>query len=166
MYEIISAKKLTDNIHSFVIKAERVARRCLPGQFVIVRSHEDAERIPLTICDYDRENSTVTLVFQTVGAGSLRLAELSTGDFLHDIVGPLGCESELCNTDISELKNKNILFVAGGVGTAPVFPQVKWLKENGVDCDVIVGAKTKDMLILDWFEYILYHCDINLHQQI
>lgn len=149
MYEIISAKKLTDNIHSFVIKAERVARRCLPGQFVIVRSHEDAERIPLTICDYDRENSTVTLVFQTVGAGSLRLAELSTGDFLHDIVGPLGCESELCNTDISELKNKNILFVAGGVGTAPVFPQVKWLKENGVDCDVIVGAKTKDLLIME-----------------
>ena len=110
MYEIIKAEMLTDNIYSFVVKAPRIAKSCLPGQFVIVRSHEDAERIPLTICDYDRENSTVTLVFQVVGAGSLRLSELNTGDSLHDIVGPLGCESELCNTDISELKNKNILF--------------------------------------------------------
>ena len=145
----MNAQKLTDNIYSFVVKAQRVASSCLPGQFVIVRSHENAERIPLTICDYDRENSTITLVFQIVGAGSLRLSRLNTGDFLHDVVGPLGRESELCNTDISELKNKNILFVAGGVGTAPVFPQVKWLKEHGVDCDVIVGAKTKDMLIME-----------------
>ncbi|MBQ8057836.1 MAG: sulfide/dihydroorotate dehydrogenase-like FAD/NAD-binding protein [Ruminococcus sp.] len=149
MYEILNAKMLTNNIYSFVVKAERVSASCLPGQFVIVRSHSDAERIPLTICDYDRENKTITLVFQVVGAGSLRLSRLSTGDFLHDVAGPLGCASELCNTDIDELKKKSILFVAGGVGTAPVFPQVKWLKENGVDSDVIIGAKTKDMLIME-----------------
>ena len=149
MYEILNAKKLTDNIYYFDVKAERVASSCLPGQFVIVRSHADAERIPLTICDYDRENGTITLVFQVVGAGSLRLSYLKAGDFLHDVAGPLGCASDLCETEISQLKNKSILFVAGGVGTAPVYPQVKWLKENSVDCDVIIGAKTKDMLILE-----------------
>ena len=106
MYEILNAKMLTNNIYSFVVKAERVSASCLPGQFVIVRSHSDAERIPLTICDYDRENKTITLVFQVVGAGSLRLSRLSTGDFLHDVAGPLGCASELCNTDIDELKKK------------------------------------------------------------
>ncbi len=149
MYEIINAKKLTDNIYSFVVRAERVASACLPGQFVIVRSHCDAERIPLTICDYDRENKTITLVFQVVGAGSLRLSRLKAGDCLHDVAGPLGRASELCDTSLDELKSKSILFVAGGVGTAPVFPQVKWLKEHGVDSDVIIGAKTKEMLIME-----------------
>ncbi|MBQ8860289.1 MAG: sulfide/dihydroorotate dehydrogenase-like FAD/NAD-binding protein [Ruminococcus sp.] len=149
MYPILSAEKLTDNIFSFKVKAERVASSCLPGQFVIVRSHSDAERIPLTICDYSREDGTITLVFQIIGAGTLRLAKLTTGDSMHDVVGPLGCASDLCSLPIDELKAKNIVFVAGGVGTAPVFPQVKWLKENSIDCDVIIGAKTKDLIILE-----------------
>ena len=131
------------------VKAKRVADACLPGQFVIVRTHEDGERIPLTICDYDREAGTITIVFQIVGAGTFEMAKLKAGDAFHDVVGPLGQPSELTGEPKEELMKKRILFVAGGVGTAPVYPQVKWLKEQGVDADVIVGAKTKDLLILE-----------------
>ena len=149
MYQILKAEELTTNIYLMVVKAPRVAKSCLPGQFVIVRTKEDSERIPLTICDYDRKNGTITIVFQIVGAGTQFMSELKAGDAFHDFVGPLGCPSEFCNEPLDELKKKSILFVAGGVGTAPVYPQVKWLKENGVLADVIVGAKTKDLLILE-----------------
>ena len=132
-----------------VVDAKRVAKSCEPGQFVIVRMDEDSERIPLTICDYDREKGTVTIVFQIVGAGTQMMSELKTGDAFHDFVGPLGRPSEFVSEDMETLKNKKILFVAGGVGTAPVYPQVKWLHQHGIDADVIVGAKTKDILILE-----------------
>lgn len=131
------------------VKARRVADSCLPGQFVIVRTQEDGERIPLTICDYDREEGTITIVFQIVGAGTFEMAKLKAGDSFHDVVGPLGRPSDLTEETPDELQKKRILFVAGGVGTAPVYPQVKWLKEQGVSADVIVGAKTKDLLILE-----------------
>ncbi len=149
MYQILKAQELTTNIYEMVVKAPRVAKSCLPGQFVIVRTDKDSERIPLTICDYDRNEGTITIVFQIVGAGTQFMSGLKAGDSFHDFVGPLGCPSEFCTEEISKLKEKNILFVAGGVGTAPVYPQVKWLKENGVDSDVIVGSKTKDLLILE-----------------
>lgn len=149
MYKILEAKELTENIFSMVVEAERVAKSCEPGQFVIVRTDADAERIPLTICDYDREKGTVTIVFQIVGAGTQYMSSLKAGDAFHDFVGPLGCPSEFVKENIEELKKKSILFVAGGVGTAPVYPQVKWLHEHGVAADVIVGAKTKDILILE-----------------
>ena len=149
MYQILEAKELTTNIYSMVVKAQRVAKNCEPGQFVIVTMDEDGERIPLTICDYDRENGTITIVFQTVGAETTRMAALKAGDAFHDFVGPLGNPSEFVKEDIEELKNKKMLFVAGGVGTAPVYPQVKWLHEHGIDADVIVGAKNKDLLILE-----------------
>lgn len=149
MYKILEAKELTANIFSMVVEAERVAKSCEPGQFVIVRTDADAERIPLTICDYDREKGTVTIVFQIVGAGTQYMSSLKAGDAFHDFVGPLGCPSEFEKENIEELKKKSILFVAGGVGTAPVYPQVKWLHEHGVAADVIVGAKTKDILILE-----------------
>ena len=149
MYKILEAKELTANIFSMVVEAERVAKSCEPGQFVIVRTDADAERIPLTICDYDREKGTVTVVFQIVGAGTQYMSSLKAGDAFHDFVGPLGCPSEFVKENIEELKKKSILFVAGGVGTAPVYPQVKWLHEHGVAADVIVGAKTKDILILE-----------------
>ena len=149
MYKILKKEELTANIFSMVVKAPRVASSCLPGQFVIIRKDSESERIPLTICDYDRDNGTVTIVFQVVGAGTLYMSELNEGDSFNDFVGPLGQPSELCSEPIDELKKKKILFVAGGVGTAPVYPQAKWLKENGVDCDVIVGAKTKSILILE-----------------
>ncbi len=149
MYQILEAKELTTNIYLMEVEAPRVAKNCQPGQFVIVRLDKDGERIPLTICDYNREKGTVTIVFQTVGAETLRISRLQTGDALHDFVGPLGCPSELVHEDKAELAKKKILFVAGGVGTAPVYPQVKWLHENGFAADVIVGAKNKDLLILE-----------------
>lgn len=149
MYKILEARELTTNIYLMEVEAKRVAKSCLPGQFVIVRMDEEGERIPLTICDYDREKGTITIVFQSIGAGTTMMANLKAGDSFHDFVGPLGCPSEFTKEDIAELKNKKILFVAGGVGTAPVYPQVKWLHENGIDADVIVGAKNKELLILE-----------------
>lgn len=149
MYKIIKAEELTTNIYLMDVEAPRVAKSCQPGQFVIVRMDEDGERIPLTICDYDRDKGTITIVFQVVGAATEMMKHLQTGDSFHDFVGPLGCASEFVNEDLDSLKNKKILFVAGGLGTAPVYPQVKWLHERGIDTDVIVGAKTKDLLIME-----------------
>ena len=150
MYSILEAKELVaDSIYEFVVKAPNVAANCEPGQFVIVRTDEDSERIPLTICDYDREKETITIVVQVIGASTFKMKSLKTGDAFSDFVGPLGRPSELIDTPIDELKQKKILFVAGGLGTAPVYPQVKWLHEHGVDADVIVGAKTKDLLIME-----------------
>ncbi|MCR4704813.1 MAG: sulfide/dihydroorotate dehydrogenase-like FAD/NAD-binding protein [Lachnospiraceae bacterium] len=149
MFKILDAKELTNNIYSMVIEAKRVAKTCEPGQFIIVRMDEEGERIPLTICDYDRVAGTVTIVFQTVGAETTRMSSLKAGDCFADFVGPLGQPSEFVKEDLTSLKNKKILFVAGGVGTAPVYPQVKWLHEKGIDADVIVGAKTKGLLILE-----------------
>lgn len=149
MYRIVRAEELTTNIYLMKVEAERVAKYCQPGQFVIVRTDAEGERIPLTICDYDREEGTVTIVLQIVGASTQMMSELKEGDCFHDFVGPLGCASEFVNEDIESLKKKKILFVAGGVGAAPVYPQVKWLHEHGVDADVIVGSKTREMLILE-----------------
>lgn len=149
MYKILEAKELTTNIYLMVVEAERVAKSCQPGQFIIVRMDEDGERIPLTICDYDRDAGTITIVFQVVGAATHKMAALKAGDSFKDFVGPLGCPSEFVEEDLESLKAKKMLFVAGGVGTAPVYPQVKWLHEKGIDADVIVGAKTKDLLILE-----------------
>lgn len=149
MYKIIKAEELTTNIYLMDVEAPRVAKSCQPGQFVIVRMDEDGERIPLTICDYDTDKGTITIVFQVVGAATEMMRHLQTGDSFHDFVGPLGCASEFVSEDMESLKNKRILFVAGGLGTAPVYPQVKWLHERGIDADVIVGAKTKDLLIME-----------------
>ena len=149
MYKILKDEMLTDNIYLMEIEAPRVVAACLPGQFIILRADEDSERIPLTICDYSRERGTVTIVFQIVGAGTKMLADLKAGDSVKDFVGPLGKPSELTELSTDELKDKKILFVAGGVGTAPVYPQVKWLHEQGVAADVIVGAKNKELLILE-----------------
>lgn len=149
MYKIVKAKTLADNIFLMDVEAPRVAKHCLPGQFIIVKLDDKGERIPLTICDYDREAGTVTIVFQALGASTQKMALLKEGDEFRDFVGPLGCASEFVSEDIEELKQKRILFVAGGVGAAPVYPQVKWMKEHGVSVDVIVGCKTKELLILE-----------------
>ena len=148
MYKILKAETLAAKIHLMVVHAPRVASHCQPGQFIIVKMDEKGERIPLTICDYNREEGTVTIVFQEIGASTIKMAQLKAGDSFRDFVGPLGCPSEFVHEDIEELKKKKMVFVAGGVGTAPVYPQVKWLHEHGVDCDVIMGSKTKDLLIL------------------
>ena len=149
MYKILNAEKLSANVFLMDVEAPRVAKHCLPGQFVIEKMDEVGERIPLTICDYDAEKGTVTIVFQPAGASTTRMAQLKAGDYFEDFVGPLGQPSELCHEDLEELKKKKIVFVAGGVGTAPVYPQVKWLHEHGITADAIVGAKTKDLLILE-----------------
>ncbi len=149
MYPITKREKLADKIYLMDVKAPRVAQYCEPGQFVIVKIDETGERIPLTICDYDRTEGTITIVFQIVGASTERMADLKEGDAFQDFVGPLGCASELVHKETEALKKKKILFIAGGVGTAPVYPQVKWLHEHGVDCDVIMGARNKELLILE-----------------
>ncbi len=150
MYPIVRREKLADNIILMDIKAPRVAAECLPGQFIIAKTDEVGERIPLTICDYDRKNETVTIVVQTIGAGTERMMALKEGDSLEDFVGPLGRPSELCmEENLDETKKKKIVFIAGGLGTAPVYPQVKWLKEHGVDADVIMGFRNKDILFYE-----------------
>ena len=149
MYEILKKEFLSENIFLMDVYAPRVAAKCLPGQFVIVRSGENGERIPLTICDYDRKNGVITIVVQAVGASTYKMKSLEKGDSFDDFVGPLGVPSELTEEDEETLKNKRIVFVAGGVGLAPVFPQVKYLAEKGIKCDVIAGAKSKDFVILE-----------------
>ena len=147
MYPIVRKETLADNIILMDIKAPRVANECLPGQFIIAKTDEVGERIPLTICDYDREKETVTIVVQTIGAGTERMMALNEGDALEDFVGPLGCPSELCEEEnLEETRKKKIVFIAGGLGTAPVYTQVKWLHEHGIDADVIMGSRTKDLL--------------------
>ena len=149
MFKILKAEQLADKIFLMDVEAPRVAKSCEPGEFVIVKMDEIGERIPLTICDYNREAGVVTIVFQIVGASTERMSALEEGDAFEDVVGPLGRPSEFVHEDLEVLKNKKMLFVAGGVGTAPVYPQVKWLRAHGIDADVIVGAKNKDLLILE-----------------
>ena len=149
MYQILQAKELTSNIYLMEVEAARIAKACQPGQFVIVRAGSDGERIPLTICDYDRQKGTITIVFQVVGASTYYMKDLKAGDAFCDVAGPLGCPSDLTRESMEGLRKKKILFVAGGGGTAPVYPQVKWLHERGIQADVIIGAKTKELLILE-----------------
>lgn len=149
MYKIVKAECLAEKIYLMDVEAPRVARACQPGEFVIVKMDEAGERIPLTICDFHREKGLVTIVFQTMGASTQRMAELGAGDYFQDFVGPLGRPSEFVEDDLEEVKKRRYLFVAGGVGSAPVYPQVKWMKEHGIEVDVIEGSKTKDLLILE-----------------
>lgn len=128
MYPIVKKEELAEKIFLMEVEAPRVAASCLPGQFVIVRTDEESERIPLTVCDYDREKGTITIVVQMVGASTEKMHRLNVGDAFHDFVGPLGKPSELClEENLEETRKKNIVFVAGGLGTAPVYCQVKWL---------------------------------------
>ena len=138
---------MADNIYLLRIEAPRVAQSALPGQFVIVRVDEQGERVPLTIADYDKTDGTVTIVIQTIGVSTRKLCILNEGDYIADFAGPLGNPSEFIHLSKEELESRRYLFVAGGVGTAPVYPQVKWLHEHGGHADVIIGAKTASMLI-------------------
>lgn len=149
IYTIIRKEKLANSIYLMSIKAPRVAAHCYPGQFIILIADEKGERIPLTICDYDREEGTVTIVFQALGRSTKLLAEYDEGESFRDFTGPLGQRSVLVSMPKDEIKNKKILFVAGGVGTAPVYPQIKWMKENGYQADCIIGARTKELVILE-----------------
>ena len=145
MFEILTKRELAPNIFEMVVHAPRVAKAAKPGQFVIVRTDEKGERIPLTICDYDADKGTVTIVTQIVGISSRKICSLNEGECFADFAGPLGRPSDLLDIPVEQLRGMNILFVAGGVGTAPVYPQVKWLHEQGVEADVIIGARNKDL---------------------
>ena len=149
MYKILKAGNLAGPNYEMLVEAPRVAQRCLPGQFVIVKVGEEGERIPLTITDYDREKGTIELVYQPIGVSTSKLSQLHTGDRITDFVGPLGQPSELTRMSDEELKKHRFVFIGGGVGTAPIYPQAKWLHEHGVQSDVIIGAKTKDLVILE-----------------
>ena len=149
MYEILRVENLAVQTVLMEVRAPRVAARCEPGQFLIVRLGEVGERIPLTICDYDRVAGTITIVFAAVGASTMKMLKLNVGDTFSDVVGPLGCASEFIKTDIDLLKQKKFLFVAGGIGAAPVYPQVKWLHERGIKADVIIGARSAELVILE-----------------
>ena len=172
MFKIVSKRLLSPAITEMKVLAPRVAESALPGQFVIVRVDEFSERIPLTICDYDREGGTVTIVTQTIGRSTEKINALNEGDYFLDFAGPLGQPSDLIDIvngravsnrpvpsedraaglssgetsdPAASEDSPKVLFVAGGVGTAPVYPQAKWLAEHGVRADVIIGAKTADL---------------------
>ena len=147
MFKILEKRLLAENIYLLQIEAPRVAQSALPGQFVIVRVDEQGERVPLTIADFDKQKGSVTIVIQAIGVSTRKLCTLNEGDYIADFVGPLGNPSEFVHMPLEELQKRHYLFVAGGVGTAPVYPQVKWLHEHGVKADVIIGAKTASMLI-------------------
>jgi ferredoxin--NADP+ reductase len=149
MYKIVKKQMLTDTIYLMEIEAPRVAKSAMPGQFVIVKTTEKGERIPLTVADYDHERGTITIVVQPVGKSTLELMGYNEGDYISDFVGPLGRPSDLCEMSDEELKSKSIIFVAGGVGAAPVYPQVKYLHERGIKADVIIGARSKDLIIFE-----------------
>lgn len=142
MYKIIEKEILNNSVEKMVIHAPFVARKCLPGQFVIIRVNENGERVPLTIADYDREKKTVTIFYQVMGYTTKLLSEKNTGDFIFDFAGPLGQPVAFHNV-------KRVLAIGGGVGAAPLFPQAKILSESGVSVDVIIGGRNKDFIIME-----------------
>lgn len=160
MYRIVRKETLTPIITLMEVEAPRLACAAQPGQFLIVRADEEGERIPLTICDYNREKGTVTIVTQAVGASSKEICALEEGGSFADVAGPLGQPSEFISLPDEELKKMSFVFIAGGLGTAPVYPQAKYFHERGAKVDVIIGAKNADMLILE--EEMAKVCD-NLH---
>jgi len=148
MYKILKKEQVAPQIYLMDVQAPRLAKSAKPGQFLIVILEKNGERIPLTICDYDVEKGTVTIVFQVVGKSTEKMSKLNVGDFLAEVVGALGLASEFIHEPVEKIVTKRVLFVAGGVGTAPVYPQVKWFHEQGIPADVIIGARTKDLLFM------------------
>ncbi len=147
MYPILEKRRLAEGIFLMKVLAPRVARAARPGQFVIVRADERGERIPLTIADFDAAAGSVTIVTQAIGVSTRKICALERGEALADFAGPLGRPSEFVSLPEEELRKRRYLFIGGGVGTAPVYPQVKWLHEHGIGADVIIGAKNREMLI-------------------
>lgn len=145
MYKIVKNEKISPNSYLLEVIAPEVIERAMPGQFVIVMGKEDSERIPLTIYDFDKEKKVLSLIYQVIGASTEELSTIT--DEIFAVTGPLGRPNEICaNPD--EFKDKRIVYVAGGVGIAPVYPQVKYLKEKGFDIDIIYGARQEDLLLI------------------
>ena len=168
MFKILEKRYLNDSVYLMKIEAPRVANKAKPGQFIILRTDEEGERIPLTIADYNKEDKSVTIVVQGLGASTLELGKYNEGDYIHDFLGPLGRESDFIYEDLEELKKERILFVAGGVGAAPVYPQVKWLYNHGILADVIVGAGSYGFKgrVTDLLENLVKNKGINYNRAI
>lgn len=149
MYKILRKKFLTPEICLMDVLAPRVAQSAQPGQFLIIRAGEKNERIPLTICDYNRDEGSVTIVTQLVGASTRIICSYEAGESFADVVGPLGQPSEFIHKSAEELSHSRFLFIAGGLGTAPVYPQVKYLHNASASVDVIIGARNRNLVILE-----------------
>lgn len=142
MFKIKKKEVLTPQTKSFVVDAQLVATKVLPGQFVVIRIHEEGERIPLTVADFDRDEGHITLIFQEIGKTTMELGQMEQGDAILDLVGPLGNA-----THIEDFGT--VACVGGGIGVAPVFPVARALKESGNRVISIIGARSKDLLILE-----------------
>ena len=145
MYKVFKNEKINPNTYLMEIEAPEVIKNAIPGQFVILMGKEDSERIPLTIYDVDKEKNILSVIYQVIGASTEELSTIKKDIFA--VTGPLGKPSIICKNP-EEYKKRKIVYVAGGVGVAPVYPQVKYLKEHGIDVDVIYGAREKDLLII------------------
>lgn len=141
MYKILKKQVLNDAVELMEVYAPYVAKKCEPGQFIILRVGEDGERIPLTIADFDREKETITIIYQIVGYSTRELAKLNEGDELTDFVGPLGVPTQFHEA-------KHVVGVAGGVGSAPLYPQLRELANRGVEVDVIIGGREAQYVLL------------------
>ncbi len=142
MFEIVFKQPLNPTVTKMVISAPKIAAKAKPGQFIIFRAKEDSERVPLTIADYDRQNGTITIIYQIIGASTMELDSLNIGDSLHDFVGPLGCPSELEGY-------KKVAVIGGGVGCAIAYPIAKALHEQGAEVHAVAGFRSRDLVILE-----------------
>lgn len=140
MYKILKKEKLNSGVEKMVVLAPYVARKCQPGQFVIVCADEGDERIPLTIQDFDRQAQTISIIYQVVGYSTQKISAKKEGEYLAHFAGPLGVPAHL--------DGKKILGIGGGVGAAPLYPQIKELHHKGASCDVILGGRSKEFVIL------------------
>lgn len=145
MYKVLKNEKLSPNSYLMEIEAKDIIKKALPGQFVIIMTKEDSERIPLTIYDMDKKKGTISVIYQVIGASTEEMTEIR--DELFAITGPLGKPNEMC-ANPEKYQGKRIVYVAGGVGIAPVYPQVKYLKEKGFDIDVIYGSRSAQLLLI------------------
>ena len=143
MFKILKKEELSPNVYAMEIDAPRVAKKAEPGQFIVLRVNEEGERIPLTIANFDRETGRILIVFQVIGASTMELAALNEGDDILDFVGPLGRPSEIGKLD------GTMVVVGGGIGVAPTFPIARAMKEAGNKVIAIMGAKTKDILVME-----------------
>lgn len=143
MFKILRKEEWSPNVYAMDIEAPRVAKKAQAGQFIVLRVNEEGERIPLTIADYDRETGKILIVFQAIGASTMELAALEAGDTILDFVGPLGRPSEIAKLD------GTMVVVGGGIGVAPTYPIARAMKEAGNKVIAIMGAKTKDILIME-----------------
>jgi len=142
MNKILKKESLNPTVTKMIVEAPLVAKKAEAGQFIILRPLKNSERIPLTIADYDRENGTITIIYQIVGATTIELDSLKEGEYIEDFVGPLGTSSKLDNL-------KKVAIIGGGVGCAIAYPIAKKLKSMGAEVDSIVGFRNKDLIILE-----------------